>query len=387
MFAVAPGVSFHAIGEVAPSRRDSPRMSIQGWFHAATPPPGAELATRAQLQAGGDGNGDGGGGGAFEGARPIEPLAPFDAADAAALAPLVNASYLDAANWPRVAAAFKDDGSVHLRNFLTPVWAAALSAATAAADAADGVGRGAPPKHGVGARCGWRAEGPAHKQRFLRYGGGGGATTFPADTPPATIADAAGTDPAARAGALLAHVGAHVLGAAPFARLLKGLTSIGVVARAAAPAARRFRPGLDYTVAHAGVLTTDPRLDAVLTFVDEKGESGGGEDASSSSQQPTTDPWAAGDVGGYEAYLLADDAGDAAEYKPADAAGDDGGGVLNVAPAANALSLVLRDEGLLRFVKCVSMAAPGSRWDVGCVYVPEEGETSEEEEGGGEEEG
>jgi hypothetical protein len=53
--------------------------------------------------------------------------------------------------------------------------------------------------------------------------------------------------------------------------------------------------------------------------------------------------------------------------------------VLNVAPAANALSLVLRDEGLLRFVKCVSMAAPGSRWDVGAVYVPEDGATSEEE--------
>ena len=82
-------------------------------------------------------------------------------------------------------------------------------------------------------------------------------------------------------------------------------------------------------------------------------------------------------MGGYEAYLLADDAGDAAEYEGG--TGDDGGGcVVNVAPSPNALSLVLRDEGLLRFVKCVSMAAPGSRWDVGCVYVPDEGATSEE---------
>jgi hypothetical protein len=32
---------------------------------------------------------------------------------------------------------------------------------------------------------------------------------------------------------------------------------------------RRFRPGLDYTVAHFGVLTKDPRLDVVLCFVDD----------------------------------------------------------------------------------------------------------------------
>lgn len=38
-------------------------------------------------------------------------------------------------------------------------------------------------------------------------------------------------------------------------------------------------------------------------------------------------------------------------------------GVLNVNAAANTLNLVLRDEGLMRFVKYVSFAAPGSRWE------------------------
>jgi hypothetical protein len=136
---------------------------------------------------------------------------------------------------------------------------------------------------------------------------------LPAAAPPSAVADAAGSDPAARAGALLAHVGTHVLGSAPFARLVKNLTSIGVVAAAGAPRVRRFRPGLDYTVAHAGVLTMEPRLDAVLTFADDGGEAGGAGGASD-------DPWAAGDVGGYEAYLLADDAGDAAS-RPAAASG------------------------------------------------------------------
>jgi hypothetical protein len=32
---------------------------------------------------------------------------------------------------------------------------------------------------------------------------------------------------------------------------------------------RRFRPGLDYTVAHYGCMTTIPRLDATLCFVKE----------------------------------------------------------------------------------------------------------------------
>ena len=32
---------------------------------------------------------------------------------------------------------------------------------------------------------------------------------------------------------------------------------------------RRFRAGLDYTVAHYGAMTKVPRLDATLCFVDE----------------------------------------------------------------------------------------------------------------------
>lgn len=52
-----------------------------------------------------------------------------------------------------------------------------------------------------------------------------------------------------------------------------------------------MRPGLDYTVAHYGILTADPRLDCVLCFCDDR-------DGAS---------WEAGEVGGFEAYLLADE--------------------------------------------------------------------------------
>lgn len=43
---------------------------------------------------------------------------------------------------------------------------------------------------------------------------------------------------------------------------------------------------------------------------------------------------------------------------------EDGGTLLTVQPGFNRLLLVLRDEGVMRFVKYVSAAAEGSRWDV-----------------------
>ena len=63
--------------------------------------------------------------------------------------------------------------------------------------------------------------------------------------------------------------------------------------------------------------------------------------------------------------------------------------MLNVSPAANSLNLVLRDEGLMRFVKYLSLQAPSSRFDIAMTYQPEPDSDSEEEggEGGGEEGG
>ncbi|KAI9694437.1 MAG: hypothetical protein M1822_000053 [Bathelium mastoideum] len=89
------------------------------------------------------------------------------------------------------------------------------------------------------------------------------------------------------------------------------------------------------------------------------------------------------DVGGHEVYMAADEgasaSADPAQYRSATATGeeDDGDdGVLFTAPAGfNTLSVVLRDEGVLRFVKYVSQAAKGDRWDmVGEFEVLGEGE-------------
>jgi hypothetical protein len=41
---------------------------------------------------------------------------------------------------------------------------------------------------------------------------------------------------------------------------------------------------------------------------------------------------------------------------------DDDSGVINVSAASNSLNLLMRDEGLMKFVKYVSFLAPSSRW-------------------------
>ena len=143
---------------------------------------------------------------------------------------------------------------------------------------------------------------------------------------------------------------------------------------------RRFRPGLDYTVAHHGILTVDPRLDATLCVVDDEG------DLKSSA-------WDFGECGGFECYIAADEEGDAADAATAavyKAQGeDDEDELLSVSASFNTLSLVHRDEGLMRFVKYVSHLAPSSRWDVAMQYtvegIDDSDDEEDEDEDGGEE--
>lgn len=78
---------------------------------------------------------------------------------------------------------------------------------------------------------------------------------------------------------------------------------------------------------------------------------------------------AIGDVGGYVTYMAGDDDDDDTKMKldPAiyQADRDDDGGALFSMPAGwNKLGIVLRDKGVLRFVKYVSARAKGDRWDI-----------------------
>lgn len=136
----------------------------------------------------------------------------------------------------------------------------------------------------------------------------------------------------------------------PFAKLLKQLTAVeptGVQAQA-----RLFRPR-DYTVATHADATETRRLDATLAFLDD-------------ADELARALWRSEEVGGLDVYVEADDdqADEAVEvYDPsADSI------LVAVPPVGNALSLVLRDCGTLRFTKYLSASAPSRRADVAAVF-------------------
>ena len=94
-----------------------------------------------------------------------------------------------------------------------------------------------------------------------------------------------------------------------------------------------------------------------------------------------------GDVGGYITYMAGDDDDDNTKMKldPAiyQANGEDDGGALFSMPAGwNKLGIVLRDKGVLRFVKYVSARAKGDRWDISGEYGVVTQDDDDDDEGG-----
>ncbi len=395
---------------------DHPRLSISGWYHAAdgVPPASHEQASLQQLQRDareptafvspfrgltlqsdderwaddgecGDGDDD------DDDDDDDKPLAP---ADVDALRSWVNEEYLTAASWSKLRGHFcgvdggddeeedaGGDSAMQLHAFLRADVYEALERLAKDRDEADALGKGRVPSDSAGVvERGWQVIGPPHMQRYARYDPPDEPSARPrADEPLAEwIATSAGG-----VGRALAEIGART-SSAPFARLLRRLTGVRVIG--SSRCVRRFRPGLDYTVAHGGLDASEARLDLTLCVV------GSGDDA--------REDWASGEVGGFETYLIAEEDDDpevrarrrrrlarhtprarrdkrdtrrrararaqvAAVYR---AEGDDEqpgqDDLLSVQASPNTLNVVMRDTGTLRFVKYVSAAAPGSRWDI-----------------------
>ncbi|KAL4885240.1 Oxoglutarate and iron-dependent oxygenase degradation C-term-domain-containing protein [Aspergillus karnatakaensis] len=147
--------------------------------------------------------------------------------------------------------------------------------------------------------------------------------------------------------------------------------------------ARRFRRGQDYTLANS-YTGEEPRLELTLCLTpttgwekedaEEEAEEGEGssdkpkaEGSSSSTKKPESSDQEV-HVGGYEIYMAGDEeeeeknGADPAIYRAAD--DEDDGILFSTAAGWNRLSIVLRDSGTLKFVKYVSAAAKGDRWDI-----------------------
>lgn len=366
-FAVQPGRSYHAVQEVFVE--DKPRLSISGWFHAEAPPAGSDMASLSQIMSKGDNN------------VPFEPIPPnifsveeddndvfLSNEDKAALAPYINPVYLQKKSMKQINDSFLNDSSIQLYKFLKDDVAAALVSTLISVDEADQLGnKRAPSAYTIGMCDGWTVKGPPHKQRFLTY------TPGP-ETPPAS------SSAHASAGHALQDIATSVLKSPAFLRYLKAITKLQVAS--SRYEVRRFRAGIDYTVAHHGTMVETPMLDATLCFVKVNEDD---------EEEADAELWESGDAGGFECYIEADEDADAAATAEVYRANndDDESQLLSIQAGNNVLNIVMRDTGVMRFIKYVSARAPSSRWDVSVEYELEaisDDDDEEEESEAGEEE-
>jgi len=375
IFIVEPGVSFHAVREVRGHRA---RVSIQGWLHAPSLEFTASFSNRglATLQQ------------LLDKKSPAEPACPeavvkeasvrrgsaemtthvaqenLTEQDLVSLARWISSEYLDMKSLSSISEHFEENSYAVLENFLRKDLAKEMMVSLQAADADAGlsgdVWREGPPYHG-GVGQGWVAVGPPHLRRYLRFQGA------PSDGP--TICDKASVSPQVRLGTVLKAVADELFTERAFRRWLRTITQLDVLDEGDVNV-RRFRPGLDYTVAanHETVLPGRASLDVTLGVVRD-------EDGADAEQ------WASEAWGGFECYMEADD--EKAEtvqgqerYKI-----DEGGPLVNLPAASNALCLVMRDAGTLRFMKYVSGDAASSRADISACFsvdAPEDEGDSED---------
>ncbi|KAF7964981.1 hypothetical protein HWV62_1276 [Athelia sp. TMB] len=316
-FEVQPGRSFHAVEEVVvgQGKAGRARVSVSGWFHAAQPgepgyaEPIATLprSTREQLV----------------GARPPPaearsanppppaqphaqmhppppttsttasaftayadsdtpptalPHTPLPPAHVSFLAEFLNPVYLQPRTLAALAERFAAESSLELHTFLAAGLAARLEAGLRSADDADGLGGGGGsgkrgvPAHGAGTHGAWAVKGPPHKWRYctLRPHAFG-----PPEEPAGLVGVGEGGGEGGRADELMRSLQDELYPSNAF-RAWLALVSRLLPLRCAAEA-RRFRRGLDYTL--AGAEGAEPRLDVVLGLTPEGGheeDAGGG---------------------------------------------------------------------------------------------------------------
>jgi len=274
----------------------------------------------------------------------------------------------------------------------------------------------------------WEILGPAHRQRYASLRD----AVTPASARPvdySTAASPLSPMPSAPSD-LLRSLTEVLFPSAAFRHLLANMTQMIPLAGRAIRA-NRYRPGLDYTLARSDeepvldlTLSLTPDVlrrsrEAERRQSKPKGIAGKRAKVGDTPPGPgllgrgdvakLSEMWERGDVGGWECYMAPhEQEDDPAVYKSAhhapkheeqekgkgkekaeeadgDADGEDDeeldeedmdvddddfdGVLLNITPSFNTLNIVLRDEGVMRFVKYLSAAAGGSRWEVSAEFT------------------
>ncbi|KAG5648808.1 hypothetical protein DXG03_000157 [Asterophora parasitica] len=414
-FEVQPGRSFHSVEEVVVGGEGEDgreRLSISGWFHAAqegeegyvpeTAPPETQ-SSREQLASTST---------AFS-RYPEVPEAPHPDTSLSEehigfLSEFLNPVYLQPRTMETLSTRFAEESSLELHSFLINSLAESLQPRLRELDTKDGLGEdraGRIPAHILGTQGAWTIKGPPHKWRYcvLKPHEEGA----PAEAVSPRAAQASSDE-------ILRSLQDELFPSPAFRAWLAVVSRLLPLSYAVE--ARRFRPGLDYTLATSE--EKEVRLDVVLGLTPGAKEHDKGEGSSKSLASALDDVrgWQAAEWGGWECYMAPhNEEDDPAVYrsgtsnKPApNGTAPSGNGhasssngnsatkgngkaspspplsdgdqemaaeedeeeeeeestLLTVQPGFNRLLLVLRDERVMRFVKYVSAAAEGSRWDV-----------------------
>ncbi|KAL4942801.1 hypothetical protein BDV06DRAFT_235166 [Aspergillus oleicola] len=426
-FTVQPGESFHDVEEVYhPKENDKSkkrvRMAISGWFHI--PQKGedgyeegleerlAERSSLSQLQGRADiydlpqpktvvvdepqnepveqkdeSNDKGKGKAKASEQEEEDPSTPLTESDLNFLIQYIAPSYLTPDNADEMSDAFLNDSSLNIENFLSKKFSAKVRSYIEEQEK-----KSLPTSSDeIQSTTDWTVARPPHKHRYL----------FQEHDP--TIAQ--------KTDSPIQELLNDLFPSKPFRKWLTLITGADRVTSYNF-LARRFRRGQDYTLANS-YDGEEPRLEFTLCLTPSSGwekedpeEEGEGEDGNaaenkdtngaSSSSKPnpkpsTTKPSAESSdeepsVGGYEIYMSGDDDSsvkDAAIYQSA-ADDEDDGILFSTAAGWNRFSIVLRDNNTLKFVKYVSEAARGDRWDLTgeCGVEFGEGDGDDEDEEG-----
>lgn len=162
----------------------------------------------------------------------------------AGLEPFLNPVYLKPNTLRALVTKFSAESSIELHDFLRNDLATSLRSGLVSMDDVDGLGTSRSkriPPHGAGAdSLGWVVKGPPHKHRYSSL-----THPVPGEKECTTI---------------LRTLGSSLFPSAGFRAWLRHVTTL--IPLSYAVESRRFRPGLDYTLAKSE--ESEPRLDVVL---------------------------------------------------------------------------------------------------------------------------
>ncbi|KAK7470221.1 putative component of NuA3 histone acetyltransferase complex [Stygiomarasmius scandens] len=505
-FEVQPGQSFHSVEEVVVDEEGRERLSISGWFHAAQPgEEGYEPLEESQFKSSREQLTESKTNFQVypESSAPPLPDGELSAEQISFLSEYINPVYLQPRTMSALAGRFLEESSLELHSFLSNDLAQALEPRLRELDSKDGLGpdrHGKIPPHYAGINppesqepppsmmensintmvniipqnlaplqnglnglngialgnhangdtnskpaealtpSAWTVKGPPHKWRYCTL-------LPPSPSAPATSVTPLSAHPSPSE--ILRTLQDELFPSEAFRAWLAVVSKL--LPMRYVVEARRFRPGLDYTLATSE--EKEARLDVVLGLtpepVNEDIEMENGRGSRRQNQQKEVKGWGTAEWGGWECYMAPHNEEDdpavyrGGTYKKSDVLnningaakkpsssnghvnesngsnGATNGGtksplgngtkkevengadkgikeeaeedetmeaeddeedstLLTVQPGFNRLLLVLRDEKVMRFVKYVSAAAEGSRWDVCAEY--EVGMVAEEEE-------